>query len=101
MDFVSIGVLLLVLLTLVVAALFVFLVWRNGYVRGWRAAREVPPVCPTCGYEMTGLAQCRCPECGREYTLEELWRTPVGCLLLRGGRSSRSDGRPGATESSR
>lgn len=86
MDFVSIGVLLLVLLTLVVAALFVFLVWRNGYVRGWRAARETPPTCPTCGYEMTGLTQCRCPECGREYTLEELWRTPVGRQFGAGSR---------------
>ncbi len=74
MDFVSIGVLLLVILTLVVAAMFVFLVWRNGYVRGWRVAREAPPHCPSCGYSLTGLNHCRCPECGKEYTLDDLWK---------------------------
>lgn len=69
----NVGVLLLILLTLLVAALFVFLVWRNGYVRGWRLARSAPPRCPACGYNLSGLTQCRCPECGREYTLEQLW----------------------------
>ncbi|MCC7290726.1 MAG: hypothetical protein IT449_01540 [Phycisphaerales bacterium] len=75
MDLVGMGVLLLVFLTLAVAVLFIFLVWRNGYVKGWRAAREAPPMCPACGYQMTGLKQCRCPECGRDYTLDELWKS--------------------------
>jgi len=29
-------------------------------------------LCPNCGYNMTGLTQARCPECGTEYTLDSL-----------------------------
>ena len=29
-------------------------------------------VCPTCGYNMTGLKGTRCPECGSEFTLDEI-----------------------------
>ncbi len=28
--------------------------------------------CPTCGYNLTGLAEARCPECGTRFTLDEL-----------------------------
>lgn len=28
--------------------------------------------CPSCGYSLIGLAACRCPECGVEYTIESL-----------------------------
>ena len=28
--------------------------------------------CPTCGYNLTGLSESRCPECGSRFTLEEL-----------------------------
>jgi predicted RNA-binding Zn-ribbon protein involved in translation (DUF1610 family) len=28
--------------------------------------------CPNCGYRMVGLRESRCPECGTEYTLDEL-----------------------------
>ena len=28
--------------------------------------------CPTCAYDMTGLKGTRCPECGSEFTLDEL-----------------------------
>lgn len=28
--------------------------------------------CPTCGYNMTGLREARCPECGLSFTLDEL-----------------------------
>ncbi len=28
--------------------------------------------CPLCGYNMTGLREARCPECGTAYTLDEL-----------------------------
>ena len=28
--------------------------------------------CPNCGYRMVGLKESRCPECGMEYTLDEL-----------------------------
>jgi hypothetical protein len=29
-------------------------------------------VCPTCGYNLTGLSELRCPECGSKFTLSEL-----------------------------
>jgi hypothetical protein len=29
-------------------------------------------VCPACGYNLTGLAQTTCPECGATYTIDEL-----------------------------
>jgi hypothetical protein len=29
-------------------------------------------VCPTCGYNLTGLHEARCPECGAQFTLDEL-----------------------------
>jgi hypothetical protein len=29
-------------------------------------------VCPACGYNLTGLTEPRCPECGARYTLDEL-----------------------------
>lgn len=29
-------------------------------------------VCPTCGYNLTGLHEARCPECGTRFTLDEL-----------------------------
>ncbi len=28
--------------------------------------------CPTCGYNLTGLSEARCPECGTKFTLDEL-----------------------------
>jgi uncharacterized paraquat-inducible protein A len=28
--------------------------------------------CPTCGYNLTGLSEARCPECGSKFTLDEL-----------------------------
>jgi hypothetical protein len=66
---------LLVLLTLLVTALLALLIWRDGFKKGWRASRVAPPMCLKCGYDMSGLNQCRCPECGRTYTLDELWGT--------------------------
>jgi hypothetical protein len=30
-------------------------------------------VCPGCGYNLTGLREARCPECGTAYTLDELF----------------------------
>ena len=28
--------------------------------------------CPSCGYDLRGQRQTRCPECGRAYTIQEL-----------------------------
>lgn len=30
-------------------------------------------VCPTCGYNLTGLSESRCPECGSKFTLDQLF----------------------------
>ena len=33
---------------------------------------KLPPVCPECGYNLTGLTSPRCPECGRVFQRKEL-----------------------------
>lgn len=50
-------------------------VWRES--KEERAARvrdtsEDALVCPVCGYNLTGLSEARCPECGAKFTLSEL-----------------------------
>jgi hypothetical protein len=40
--------------------------------------RENPALvghCPECGYNLRGLSEQRCPECGRPFTFEELGMT--------------------------
>ncbi len=37
----------------------------------FRLPTPVPPVCPRCGYNLTGLNDARCPECGYEFD----WRS--------------------------
>ncbi len=76
-SWITVGVGLLVVLTIGVTLIVVYLIWRDGYVRGWRKARNQPPTCTQCGYNMSGLTQCRCPECGQPYTLDQLWQTPI------------------------
>jgi hypothetical protein len=39
--------------------------------RHWRQMRLESGVCPLCGYSITGLPECRCPECGATWTREE------------------------------
>ena len=51
-------------------------VWRESVSeRVGRMAREggrEGVVCPTCGYNLTGLREARCPECGSQFTLDQL-----------------------------
>jgi len=47
--------------------------WRWPAKGAAGAESEVAPFCPACGYNMTGLQQARCPECGEAYTLDELF----------------------------
>ncbi|MBN1514474.1 MAG: hypothetical protein JXB13_20835 [Phycisphaerae bacterium] len=69
---------------IVFAGLFWFVTWIPSTALVWReTAREraarlktivVGTVnCPNCGYNMTGLHEARCPECGTQYTLNELF----------------------------
>ena len=34
--------------------------------------------CPTCGYNLTGLREARCPECGSQFTLDQLYAAVKG-----------------------
>ena len=63
------------------------LVWTMGTCFLWaetpqeKRIRErrlpVGPRCLRCGYNMKGLSEAQCPECGARYTLDELLLAPV------------------------
>jgi hypothetical protein len=65
-----------------VASVTAPLVWLICTVLIWRESAEERAerlrsggrtiVCPTCGYNLTGLTGTRCPECGTQLTLDEL-----------------------------
>lgn len=51
------------------------LIWRDSQFE--RAVRQEAitsghVACPRCGYDLAGLHTARCPECGTQYTLDEL-----------------------------
>lgn len=59
------------------------LLWLVSTVFLWRetaaerasrltGASKSAMTCPTCGYNLTGLSTSRCPECGSQFTLDEL-----------------------------
>jgi hypothetical protein len=51
-------------------------VWRETFrERGARLGRSGPGalLCPGCGYNLTGLTEARCPECGKQFTLDQLF----------------------------
>jgi hypothetical protein len=59
----------------IVWVLLTVLIWRE--TAGERIARLKTAgsqivSCPLCGYNMTGLIESRCPECGSRYTVDEL-----------------------------
>lgn len=54
--------------------------WRRT-IRQLLTCRLAAPIdikgaCPGCGYNLYGLAEQRCPECGRAFTFEEIGATP-------------------------
>ncbi len=57
--------------------------WMAGTVRYWPmkvapGVNGLTPKCLQCGYLLTGLRGTRCPECGDEPTLDELWAATAG-----------------------
>ncbi len=57
--------------------------WMAGTVRYWpmkvaAGGHHVMPRCMRCDYLLTGLRGTRCPECGDEPTLDELWAATAG-----------------------
>lgn len=65
------------------------LLWQVGTILVWgetqaerdarlatRGVNEL--VCPTCGYNLSGLKGTRCPECGSEFTLDSLIASQPG-----------------------
>jgi hypothetical protein len=51
------------------------LIWRettDERIARLRARSPEAMVCPGCGYNLTGLRQTTCPECGASYTIDEL-----------------------------
>ena len=55
--------------------------WRETAVERAKrlsASGQEAVVCVACGYNLTGLKGTRCPECGREYTLDELFASQPG-----------------------
>ena len=74
---------------LVLACLTATLLWIIATIFVWRetpaerAARLSRAgadalVCPSCGYNLTGLREARCPECGATFTLNELLSAQPG-----------------------
>ena len=90
------GVIILVGLVGVVVLFAAFLVWRDGYVKGWRRARAAPPTCPQCEYNLSGLTACRCPECGTEYRTDELWQAWLQVKPERKTRKTKRNRSPAA-----
>ena len=74
-DSESVGAFVGSILTIVVWLIATVFVWRETPME--RAARikssgRSGVACPNCGYNMTGLTEPRCPECGSKFTLDEL-----------------------------
>ena len=67
----------------ILGSLAATVIWIGATVFAWRetpgerAARLARAgadtlVCPSCGYNLTGLREARCPECGNSFTLNDL-----------------------------
>jgi uncharacterized paraquat-inducible protein A len=66
-----------------IGGILAIILWLTATVFLWRetAAERAQRIkgssksavtCPTCGYNLTGLSESRCPECGSKFTLDEL-----------------------------
>jgi hypothetical protein len=72
--------------TLMMSPIIGWGLWMAVTVRLWpMRAAELPgaesiPRCINCGYLLKGLRSTRCPECGDERTLDELWEATTGVV---------------------
>lgn len=41
-------------------------------------AQPAKVACPSCGYDLRGQRECRCPECGQQFTVGELMQRDAG-----------------------
>ncbi len=68
---------------IVVGGMLFFLLWLVSSILAWQETKEerrcrlsassrgdLP--CPNCEYNLTGLREATCPECGTQYTIDEL-----------------------------
>jgi uncharacterized paraquat-inducible protein A len=63
------------LLAIVLWLIATVLIWRETPAERAQRLAASPAnsvSCPTCGYNLTGLTESRCPECGSKFTLNEL-----------------------------
>ncbi|MHC5110889.1 MAG: hypothetical protein ACYTHJ_13550 [Planctomycetota bacterium] len=50
-------------------------IWMAATIKIWplRSSLTQTPLCPECGYALIGLKSTKCPECGSEPTIDEVW----------------------------
>lgn len=88
---------LAILLFMIVDVLI--LTWSLGPLFVWlyyrRVRRQMRGICLACGYDLHGLSQQRCPECGRAFTFEEVHATAaeLGIPTIDPAESSEAPGR--------
>lgn len=74
----------------IMAGIYV-MVWAFGpgiaLMFWWETRKRMAGHCPACGYNLHGLSEQRCPECGRRFTFAEVRTTPeeLGFIGRQGG----------------
>ncbi len=68
---VFVGLVMAIMLWLI-ATVFIWRETPAERVERIKSAARATITCPTCGYNLTGLNIARCPECGSEFTLDQL-----------------------------
>jgi hypothetical protein len=71
----SFGIFVGGVLTIILWLVATVFIWRETTAERAdriKGAGKSAITCPTCGYNLTGLSEARCPECGSKFTLNEL-----------------------------
>ena len=74
-----------------IASILAPLTWLIATVYVWRNAigetrDSTGVVCPNCNYNLTGLTEARCPECGSTFTLDQLFATQPSVVAAKQDR---------------